>query len=106
MWIYLNNSFLSTVTCKDDDTLLHVRARREGDIENVFPEAQTVRTDNRDYLYRTNLPREQVAQVLANIVNTIDYNNFKGSIDYVDIDRHDEYCKVWTLMRKSQQFRE
>ena len=31
---------------------------------------------------------------------SIDYTNFKGSVD--DMDRHDEYLDVWMVMRQGQ----
>lgn len=42
MWVFMSDSFLSIVadsTVSKSDCLL-VRARREGDIERVFPEAK------------------------------------------------------------------
>jgi hypothetical protein len=42
MWIFLNDSFLSIVANRELAGVLLVRARKEGDIEAVFPDA-TVR---------------------------------------------------------------
>ncbi len=61
MWVYLNNSFLSIVENKDDSKLLHVRARREGDIEAVFPDVDVLATPSGDYKYRTDIERETIA---------------------------------------------
>ena len=102
MWIYLNNSFLSIVANNNNADLLHVRGRREGDIEAVFPDAEPIHTPNRDYAYRTDIPREEVAQALFDNANAIDYTNFKGSIPNQAWDRYDEYMQVWTVMREEQ----
>jgi hypothetical protein len=94
MWIYLNNSFLSIVQNFEDPALLHVRARKEGDIEEVFPDAEVTVTPGGDYRYRTDLPREAVAQVIAENVNRIHYTNFKNSVD--DAKRHNVYMDLWS----------
>ena len=100
MWIYLNKSFLSIVQNKTDKDLLVVRGRRDGDIEAVFPNAEPIHTPHRDYLYRANLPHEEVARAMYEETLSIDYTNFKDSVD--DMDRHDEYLDVWMVMRQGQ----
>ena len=97
MWICLNNAFFSIVADNDDvrgDRLL-VRARREGDIEAVFG-ADADHTPERDYAYRTWLPREQVAEVIRDQALGIDYPNFKNSVD--DPELHNAYSRVWTTL--------
>jgi hypothetical protein len=100
MWIYQNKSFLSIVQNKTDKDLLVVRGRRDGDIEAVFPNAEPIHTPHRDYLYRANLPHEEVARAMYEKTLSIDYTNFKDSVD--DMDRHDEYLDVWMVMRQGQ----
>lgn len=41
MWIFRNDAMLSVVENWDDPTLLLVRSRQHGDIEKVFPNAET-----------------------------------------------------------------
>ncbi|MBT6463336.1 MAG: hypothetical protein HOK49_12440 [Opitutae bacterium] len=74
--------------------------RRDGDIEAVFPNAEPIHTPHRDYLYRANLPHEEVARAIRDETLSIDYTNFKGSVD--DMERHDEYLDVWMVMRQGQ----
>jgi hypothetical protein len=94
MWIYLNSSFLSIVENSEDPSMLHVRARREGDIEEVFPDSNVTETPDGDYKYRTDLSRDDVAEAIARNINGINYTNFKNSID--DEVRHDVYMDLWS----------
>ena len=59
MWIMTNNSYLSIVNKCGPPELL-VKARRAGDIEEVFPNAKVTRRTDSDYLYRAILPRDVV----------------------------------------------
>lgn len=100
MWIFLNNAFLSIVDKGGDGSTLLVRARKEGDIERVFPAALTSRTPGHDYLFRARLDRDEVAQAIAESVKAITYPNFKGSVK--DVRRHDAYMGVWGEMHSYQ----
>jgi hypothetical protein len=94
MWIFLSDAFLSVVADKDDPSgpRLLVRARRQGDIDRVFPEA--------DYRFRAWLPRERVAAVLTQQVESLAYTNFKSSIH--DHAYHDAAMGVWSVMHRHQ----
>ena len=98
MWIFLSDAFLSVVADKDDPSgpRLLVRARREGDIERVFPEADVTTTPAADYRFRAWLPRERVAAVLRQQVEALAYANFKSTIH--DRDYHDAALDVWNVM--------
>ena len=98
MWIFLSDAFLSVVADKDDPSgpRLLVRSRREGDIERVFPEADVTTTPAADYRFRAWLPRERVAAVLMQQVETLAYANFKNTIH--DRDYHDAALDVWNVM--------
>lgn len=100
MWICLNNSFLSIVhkECAADELL--VRARRPGDIERVFPDAKVIRSPGTDYLFRAALPRARVAEAIAVEVASVDYPNFKDSVD--DDKLHNAYGRVWGVMANLQ----
>lgn len=103
MWIFLDNAFLSIVDKGGDGATLLVRARREGDLERVFPGAQVERTPRNDYRYRARVGREAVAQALAAAVRGITYPNFKDSVR--DRARHDAYMEVWRAMYAFQRTR-
>lgn len=98
MWICLSNAFLSIVEPKEGsaEDLLLVRARRAGDIQNVFPTAKVRRTPSRDYLFRALIPREEVARVVAARVTAINYPNFKASVRSKPL--HDAFMRIWSIM--------
>ncbi len=97
MWIFLNNSFLSIVYDRNNSENLLVRARIQGDIERVFPKIKAVHSPNADYAFRASIPRAEVSKTIAKQVNSIDYDNFKNSVQ--EHDRHDAYFDVWSVMR-------
>lgn len=101
MWIFLNDAFLSIVDKGDPtgNTLL-VRARRDRDIQRIFPEAQVIEGAGTDYRYRARVPRDQVADAIAEAVRGIRYGNFKDSV--ADTSRHDAYMDVWIAMNRFQ----
>ena len=100
MWLCMNSAFLSIVfkDCAEDELL--VRARREGDIEKVFPDAKVIKTTNTDYLYRAVIPRNEVATAMAAQIQNIDYGNFKSSVN--DDILHQTYLEVWHAMAALQ----
>lgn len=96
MWVFLNNSFLSIVDKAPDISKLVVRARVEGHIEAVFPDAEVIRDASGDYLFRAFIDRQAVADAMYQAVNGIQYNNFKNSIR--DNRYHDACSRVWGVM--------
>ncbi len=103
MWIAMSDAFLSVVDKAKDKSLLVVRARKQGDIEAVFPDAQVQVGGGTDYKFRAEIPRETVAQAIAERIMTISYPNFKGSVK--DRARHNAYMKVWAAMMPLQEDR-
>jgi hypothetical protein len=77
-----------------------VRARVEGHIQAVFPDAQVTTTVSADYRYRTRLPRKVVAAAVSKMAQSIDYDNFKNSVS--DQWLHNSYLGVWQVMRSLQ----
>ena len=101
MWICLNNGFLSIVAHRDKPDHLLVRARRAGDIERLFPMAKVQTTPDADYRYRTVLPRQGVARVVAEyLTDYLDYPNFKASVE--DHQLHSAYIRTWQTMAALQ----
>jgi hypothetical protein len=96
MWLMFSDCFLSVVSKDCGPAELLVRARREGDIEKVFPDAQVIRNTNSDYLYRAALPRDAVKQAIVAMIDHIDYPNFKDSVE--DRSLHAAYVSVWCTM--------
>lgn len=110
MWVFLNDAFFSIVEPSVDDGGLSedllVRARFNGDIQRVFPNATVKKTDNHDYAYRALINRRKVADAVAAEVDHINYHNFKGSISGREKFRHDAYLDVWADMYKAQSLHE
>jgi hypothetical protein len=109
MWVFMNDAFLSVVVPHPSDVptkhkkrldLMVVRARRKVDLMNAFGrDADIIESGpERDYRWRVFLPRSVVAEFLFEVVNAIDYQNFKDSIEAKDKDRKRAYSSVWACM--------
>ena len=100
MWLCLNDAFLSIVhkDCQRDELL--VRARREGDIERIFPQANVTRSTTTDYLFRSVIPRHTVEQAMLGELRRITYSNFKDTVQ--DEPLHNAYLGVWNRMAMLQ----
>lgn len=100
MWICINNAFLSIVRKDGKPNELCVRARRKSHINNVFPGAKVVKTENNDYKYRTYIDDKEVAQVIAKQIADITYDNFKDTVEEHDL--HRAYLNFWLIMSQYQ----
>jgi hypothetical protein len=100
MWIALNNSFLSIVRKQPCDKFLTVRARVDGDIERVFPDAKVQVGGGTDYKFRARVGQKAVADAIAKQITSINYSNFKNSV--AEDDRHDAYFGIWRAMMAMQ----
>lgn len=62
MWLFTSNSFVSVVADRDDtqSPRLLVRARIEGDIDQLFPNVEVMETLLADYRYRAWVDRQAV----------------------------------------------
>jgi hypothetical protein len=99
MWIYLKDGFYSVISSGDRSHLI-VRARVKGDLERLFPGYGITRWPDRDYLYRTLVPRYAVAEQIDLAVQGIDYENFKNAV--LDKRRGPFYGMVWAVMSDMQ----
>ena len=72
MWVFFPNSFVSIVDKGDASgkTLL-VRARRKGEIEAIFPDAEVIEGAGTDYRYHARIDREEVAQRVSDAIRGI-----------------------------------
>ena len=100
MWIMLKDSFFSIVDKTEAPGCLVVRARRPGDIERYFPHAKVQKTVGNDYLFRAEIPREDVAARIAQCVMDNDAPNFKASVR--DSKLHAAYNRIWHVMADLQ----
>jgi hypothetical protein len=100
MWLFTSNGFLSIVDKAPNPDQLVVRARCEGHIEAVFPDAKVIRDGSGDYLFRAFIDRPDVADALFKAVMDLDYPNFKNSIK--DDRYHNACSSVWGVMSRLQ----
>jgi hypothetical protein len=100
MWICLNDAFFSIVASEREPALLNVRARRAGDIERHFSNAEVVQLPNTDYAYRAFLRRGKVAAFLVRHIADLHYANFKISVGDPELQK--AYSEVWRTMRTLQ----
>jgi hypothetical protein len=100
MWLMLNDAFLSIVSkdCARDELL--VRARRQGDIEKIFPKAKVTRNTRSDYLFRAVIKRSVVEAAMVGELRRVTYSNFKDSVTEDLL--HNAYLRVWVEMSKLQ----
>lgn len=100
MWLCLSDAFVSIVAVPGRPDVLKVRSRCPGHLDRLFPDSDVACTPGRDYLYRAEIARGLVAQVLAEQVCRIEYPNFKDSV--MDSKLHSAYADVWRRMAKLQ----
>ena len=96
MWLFVSGGFLSIVAHRHQPDDLVVRARHADHIQAVFPDAQVVFMRAADYTYRTVLPREVVLQAFGEYLLSMQYDNFKNSIN--DDEYHAVCLDVWRTM--------
>ena len=104
MWLFTSFGMLSIVQSATDKSQLVVRSREPGVVEHLFPQAKVTQTAGRDYLYRAYLPRQQVADRVAQYVLDLAYGNFKDSIPMSKELYHDVCFKVWSNMAAIQPY--
>ena len=100
MWIFTNQGFISAVTDFNKQGNLLVRARAKEHLTHLFPDAVVQKTSDADYLYRASIPQAEVAGVIAEQIQAIDYTNFKKSIP--DDEYHAACSGVWHVMYRYQ----
>lgn len=100
MWIMTNKAFLSVVDKSTVKGCLLVRARRQQHLKAVFPNATIRESFGTDYRYRADIPRHEVAEVIARQIERINYSNFKDSVH--DKKYHDALMGVWHEMAELQ----
>lgn len=129
MWLFTKVGFFSVVEASEDrkeineltngfkfagaadnDTLLSIRARIEGDLDLLrsayAPELSptVLLGPHRDYPYRAYISKEKFAEAMCRAALDIDYGNFKGMIMRVfGISRELLYAKVWGVMNNADQ---
>lgn len=100
MWLILSDGFLSAVVDKQDPEVIQVRARRKEHLTRYFPTKEVVTHDHRDYQFRVIVNRQELAAMLLQYVEDMQYSNFKDSVE--DQKLHDACFRVWNVMASLQ----
>jgi hypothetical protein len=100
MWIFTSRGFISVVADRGSTDMLLVRARADGHIQHLFPRAKVFQMDDADYRYRALVSRKVAQQVIAKLVESMAYDNFKNSI--AEPRYHDACRDVWAVMHGLQ----
>ena len=96
MWIALTNGWLSIVSHREYPEMLLIRARKPEHIQDNFPEVEVYVDAGADYPYRANVLRTETADIIADILTDIQYDNFKNNVE--DYDLADYLGNVWHVM--------
>jgi hypothetical protein len=112
MWIATNRGFLSIVSADptrlpaaDKKRLkgavpLCVRARSADHLRAIFPGFTVYEWKGRDYPARIFIGQDELADIVAGLVRSVRYPNFKNSV--ADGRLHDAYMAVWSVMHRYQ----
>jgi hypothetical protein len=104
MWIASKYGFISIVAHRDNAELYIIRAREKSDLSSLFDANLIQETPEADYAYRVFIPRDQAIAVMIELMNGVDYPNFKSSIGQNPEQKHKmpAYHEVWDIMRQFQ----
>jgi len=111
MWLITPLGFFSIV-CKPDDEekgTLTVRSRVKSDLEalrkNFLPSLEAIAEGaGTDYRYRAKALREDIGKALAQMVQQLDYENFKNEVAHRQGKyRASVYGKVWSVLYDLQE---
>jgi hypothetical protein len=96
MWVFMNDSFVSVVKHRTENILV-VRSRKKKDLVALFKdEFKIIEMSYSDYQFRCFVPKYRFAELMSERINSIEYVNFKNSVE--DKDRKAAYTGVWYKM--------
>ncbi len=103
MWVITNKGFYSivlvndTVTTPDNtvEEIFAVRTRDKKHLSLAFPNKKVFVYDYSDYQFRVYLTKGEAADFMLNVVDSINYTNFKNSIK--DYSLHEFCTRIWAL---------
>ena len=110
MWLITPTGFFSIVQKPTDAqaNTLTVRARVRQDLETLRAQClpglgKIEESRTNDYRFRAVAPRAEVAAALAEMVNRLDYGNFKSQVAKVQgPERAHLYHDVWNVLYRLQ----
>ncbi|MDP6630921.1 MAG: hypothetical protein QGH29_08100 [Kiritimatiellia bacterium] len=108
MWLFSRSGFVSVVAHREQKGMLLVRSRFEEDIAAVCERMAAAGVSvapfedlHADYRYRAVCPKEAFSELLAEMVNEIDYDNFKSAVHGNPV-RDRAYMGCWSAMYAAQ----
>ena len=115
MWLFNRDGFFSVVNHDNIDECVLVRARFEGDLENMITHlccsvvvlTEVMHTPDHDYPYRVIIQKTAWAKYVSDSAEGIDYTNFKDAVvpfGTEDRERSDKYHEVWAVMKYGRDF--
>lgn len=96
MWLVFPDCFVSVVVHQDQPSRLVVRARLRDDIERLLPGAEVVKNPEADYLYRTTVQREVLAEAVLRRLGSMTYTNVKGAVALNEKTRSYMMSRMWS----------
>lgn len=108
MWIFTTFGFFSAVEHRDDHKRLLVRGRVREDIEALSSALHETSefvqdTPDADYPYRIDVGKFEFAQLMAQSITSIDYDNFKNEVAQSQgYSRAKLYGNVWGQMHDAE----
>ena len=104
MWLFIIDGFYSVVAHRHQPGRLLVRARVRADLERLqtrYPKLTRGKisdTFSADYPFRMTVWRANFASILADVVATMQHDNFKAAVAKVDPERAHQYAGVWSKL--------
>ena len=99
MWIMMTDGFVSIVNDQNDHSRVQVRARKRQHLVDLLGEkAEILHTPTADYYWRSMVKREDIAEIVAVRIASIDYGNFKAATAAKDPELAHAYSGVWSEM--------
>ena len=96
MWIGHLEGWLSIVKHRVEPGMLLVRARDAYHIAHLWPHVYVEHTPTADYQYRAMISADEVADVVADQLTNIQYDNFKGHV--ADKRLKNAFSQIWVTM--------
>lgn len=108
MWIFSQHGFYSVVADRDQPDRHLVRARIQGDLENLKRlagiSAEIVATPDADYACRIYVTAPEYQRIMTALANTVDYPNFKSQVGKRpdQAGRTEVYHRIWAEAAQMQ----
>lgn len=105
MWLFCKSGFFSAVQHFENEEVIHVRARFEGDLERLCHSHQVIpkvqETPGNDYRFRMDFDRSEWERIVSEEAMDIDYTNFKNAV-HDGTQRDIAYMNCWAAMEQGQ----